>query len=104
MGHAAIYCRISADREGRELGVERQEADCRALAERLGLHVVDVYIDNDLSASTRSRKDRPRYRQMLADARAGKVTTVIAYTSGRLTRRPREHEDLIDLATGHGDE
>ncbi|HEX9497165.1 MAG TPA: hypothetical protein VF926_01955, partial [Mycobacterium sp.] len=28
---AGIYVRISDDREGRGLGVERQEEDCRAL-------------------------------------------------------------------------
>jgi hypothetical protein len=27
---------------------------------------------------------------------------VLAYTTGRLTRRPREHEDLIELAEEHG--
>lgn len=102
MKPAAIYRRISNDREGRELGVVRQEEDCRALADRLGFTVVDVYTDNDLGASTRSRKPRPEYRRMLADAREGKVRFVLAYTSGRLTRRPREHEDLIELAEQHG--
>lgn len=99
---AAIYCRISEDREGRELGVTRQEEDGHALARRLGLQVVEVYRDNDISASTKSRKVRPEYRRMLDDARAGRFAVIIAYTSGRLTRRPREHEDLIDLATEHG--
>lgn len=99
---AAIYCRISADREGRELGVARQEEDSRALAERRRAVVVQVYIDNDLSASARSRKPRPQYKQMLTDARAGKFDVIIAYTSGRVTRRPREHEDLIELAERHG--
>ncbi len=32
---AAIYCRISDDREGLGLGVKRQEEDCLALAERM---------------------------------------------------------------------
>ena len=55
---AAIYCRISNDPEGRELGVERQEEDARLLAARLGLDVVKVFTDNDVSASTKSRKRR----------------------------------------------
>lgn len=97
-----IYLRISDDREGRELGVIRQEEDCRTLAERRGDRVVDVYKDNDIGASTRSRKPRPEYKRLLADARAGRVKTIIAYTSGRLTRRPREHEDQIELAERHG--
>jgi site-specific DNA recombinase len=36
---AAIYCRISDDREGTGLGVDRQEEDCRALAQRKGWKV-----------------------------------------------------------------
>lgn len=99
---AVIYVRISRDREGRALGVERQEQDCRALAARLGYTVLRVYSDNDLSASTRSKKARPAYRQLIADAKAEQFHAVLAYTTGRLTRRPREHEDLIELAEQHG--
>jgi hypothetical protein len=40
------------------------------------------------------RHDTP---QMRKDARAGFFCTIIAYTSGRLTRWPREHEDQICL-------
>lgn len=102
MKPAGIYRRISKDREGRMLGVGRQEEDCLALAGRLGLEVVDVYTDDDISASTRSRKARPEYRRLLVDARAGRIHYVLAYTSGRLTRRPRELEDQIELAEHYG--
>lgn len=101
---AATYERISDDREGRELGVERQRKDNRAVAEREGLTLVGgaPYTDNDLSASTKAKKRRPEYQRLLADARAGRFSVIIAYTQGRLTRTPREFEDLIDLATQHG--
>ncbi|MDT7743539.1 MAG: site-specific recombinase, partial [Actinomycetota bacterium] len=33
---AAVYCRISRDKVGAGLGVERQRADCVELAKRLG--------------------------------------------------------------------
>lgn len=99
---AAKYRRISEDREGRELGISRQDEDLDALAARNGLTIVASYVDNDAGASTKSRKPRPGYRQMLADAKAGKFDVILAYTSGRLTRRPRENEDLIDLAVEHG--
>ncbi|GAA2169271.1 recombinase family protein [Pedococcus bigeumensis] len=97
MTTAAIYTRISADREGRELGVDRQEKDCRALAAREGLTVVATYGDNDISASTISRKRRPSWEQMLEDAEAGRFQVILAYSSSRLTRRPVEREDLLDL-------
>lgn len=99
---AGIYLRISDDKEGRELGVARQEEDNRRLADRLGVNVVEVYKDNDISASTRTKKKRPSYRRMLRDAEMGRIKVIIAYTSARITRRPRENEDLIDLGEQHG--
>ncbi len=99
---AAIYTRISDDNEGRALGVARQEQDCRRLAKAEGYTVVGVYSDNDISASTRSRKPRPNYERMLDDAEAGRFEVILAYSTSRLTRRPREIEDVIDLHESHG--
>jgi site-specific DNA recombinase len=101
---AATYERISDDREGRELGVDRQRKDNQAVAKREGLTLVDgpPYTDNDMSASTKAKKERPQYQRLIADAREGRFGVIIAYTQGRLTRTPREYEDLIDLATQHG--
>ncbi len=80
----------------------RQEEDTRQLADRLGYEIVEVYVDNDRSASTRTRKRRPEYDRMLAAARAGHFDAVLAYSNSRLTRRPREVEDLIELHEHHG--
>jgi len=99
---AAIYTRISDDKEGRELGVARQEKDCRAIARAEGLRVVEVYSDNDISASTNSRAPRPGWDRMLADGEAGRYDAILAYSTSRLTRRPREAEDLIDLYDDFG--
>ncbi|WP_051247616.1 recombinase family protein [Nocardioides halotolerans] len=95
---AAIYCRISRDAEQEGLGVARQEEDCRKLAKRAGFSVIGVYTDNDISASTKSRKPRPSYNRLLADARAGRIDAILAYSNSRLTRRPAEWIDLINLA------
>lgn len=102
MASTVIYCRISDDREGRELGVQRQEEDCRARADRQGLEVAEVFVDNDISASTNSRKSRPEYDRMIDGVRSGEIGTVIAYKNSRLTRRPRELEDWIDLHAATG--
>lgn len=101
---AATYQRISDDREGREYGVEDQLKDNAALAGREGLTLIggSPYTDNDVSASTKAEKDRPQYQRLLADARDGRFSVIIAATQGRLTRTPREYEDLIDLAKEHG--
>jgi DNA invertase Pin-like site-specific DNA recombinase len=94
---AVIYSRISSDPEGRAVGVERQETDCRTLAERHGYTVAGVFRDNDVSASTSSVKPRPGYDAMMTRVRQGDVAAVIAYSNSRLTRRVREYLDLIDL-------
>jgi hypothetical protein len=47
---------VSDDREGAGLGVRRQKDDCRLLAASLGWTVVELYDDNDMSASNRRKK------------------------------------------------
>lgn len=103
MKRAGIYCRISRDPEGQRVGVDRQEEDCRSLAARERLEVLNgAYVDNDISASTLSKKARPQFAALLAAARAGEVDVIIAYSNSRLTRRPLELEDLIQLHDRHG--
>jgi site-specific DNA recombinase len=97
---AAVYCRISDDREGRGLGVARQEDDCRQLCERRGIDVAKVLVDNDLSAY--SGKPRPGYRRLVEMVKAGTIDTIIVWHNDRLTRSPRELEDLVDLVDATG--
>src|SRR5882757_7929078 len=96
---ALIYCRISQDRAGAGLGVERQEADCRELAERLNAQVVKVYVDNDVSAY---RGVRRGYQELLADLRAEVGHVVVAWHSDRLHRSPIELEEFIGICEAHG--
>jgi site-specific DNA recombinase len=100
MTRAAIYCRISQDRGGAGLGVARQEQDCRALCERRGWHVVDVYPDNDVSAY--SGAPRPQWERLISDVKAQAVDAIVCWHVDRLTRSPRELEDVIDLADRNG--
>ena len=92
---AAVYARISSDPEGNRLGVDRQIADCRTLAERKGWPVREVYVDDDRSAY--SGKPRPEYRRMLADIGDRAVDAVLVYNQDRLHRQPRELEAFLDL-------
>lgn len=91
---AAIYCRISRDRVGAGLGVERQEKECRELAQRLGADATTVLVDNDLSAY--SGKRRPNYERLLDAITAGGVDVVICWHPDRLHRSPVELERYID--------
>lgn len=98
MTRARGYLRISDDREGREIGVGRQEESIRELAERLGADLLDpLYVDNDVSASTLSKAPRPAYRRLMAEAEADPKSLILTYSNSRLTRRPSEWEDLIKL-------
>lgn len=99
---AAIYARISRDADGTSAGVDRQRADCRVLAERLGWVVAQEYVDNDISASQYSTKPRPDYQRMLADLEDGNVDGVIVYNIDRLTRRPAELEHFNDVVARAG--
>jgi site-specific DNA recombinase len=95
-----IYARISSDREGDELGVKRQRADCEKLAAARGWLVVGHYVDDDISAW--SGRTRPEYERMLDDLRSGHIRGVVVWHLDRLTRHPRELEAFIDLCDAVG--
>lgn len=99
MTKAAIYCRISQDRTGEGAGVTRQQEDALALAAQLDWEVVEVYVDNDISAT--SGKPRPAYRKMLADVEAGKVQAIVAWHADRLYRRAVDLGELVDVCKRH---
>ena len=97
---AAVYCRISKDKGGEALGVERQEADCRELADRLGWVIVAVFIDNDISAY--SGAPRPQYEAMMRAVGEGRVDGIIAWHTDRLHRRSLELEKFVNVVEAHG--
>lgn len=91
----AIYVRISQD-DGSALGVARQESDCRTLATSRGWNVTRVFTDNDVSAS--KGKVRPAFRELMRGIENGEFDALVVWDVDRLTRTPRELEDIIDLA------
>jgi site-specific DNA recombinase len=97
---AGVYARISSDREGDNLAISRQLADCAALAARRRWTVVERYVDADISAY--SGKPRPEYLRLMGDIEAGAIEGVVAYHADRLHRHPRELEDFIDLCEREG--
>ncbi len=95
MTRAAIYARISQDRDGDSLGVARQQKDCRQLCVDRGWSVAREYIDNNLSATAR-RVVRPEYQRLLEDIASGEIDAVVVYDLDRLTRRPIELEGFVN--------
>src|SRR3569623_263592 len=84
MKRCAIYCRISEDpksragRAGHAANVKTQEKDCRALAADVGGDVVEVFVDNDVSAAKATVK-RPEFERMMKALDAGEFDGVIAH-------------------------
>ncbi len=89
-----IYVRISKDDEGSGQGVDRQERDCREMAERNGWIVSEVYSDNDKSAY--SGAPRPAYEKLMTDIEVGALDAVVVWHPDRLHRRPLGLEHFIE--------
>lgn len=98
---AAIYARISKDKSGEGLGVDRQRSACIELARSRGWDIDPsrVWIENDTSATTGRR---PKFEAMVAAAEAGTVDVIVAWHIDRLTRKLSELEDLIALSERTG--
>lgn len=98
---AAIYLRISQDREMDGLAIERQRADCEKMARFREWEVVETYVDQSKSATDKT-KVRPAYDRMVADYQAGRFSAIVCWDLDRLTRQPRQLEDWIDAAIDRG--
>jgi site-specific DNA recombinase len=92
---AGLYVRISRDIAGQGLGVARQEEDCRATAKAVGWEVAEVYVDNDVSAT--SGKVRPAYQRMLEDLKAGVIGAIVAWHPDRLYRKVTDLAELVEV-------
>lgn len=97
---AAVYARISSDRDGEALGVERQLQDCRKICKANGWTAAE-YTDNNLSASKRDVV-RPEYNRLLEDIKSGQIDVVVVWDLDRLTRRPLEFENFVEVCEMSG--
>jgi site-specific DNA recombinase len=89
----ALYTRISRDRVGAGVGVERQLEDCQALVDQVGGETVLSLSDNDISAY--SGKPRPGYLALLEALRGGHMDAVVTWHADRLHRSMIELEDYV---------
>jgi DNA invertase Pin-like site-specific DNA recombinase len=98
-----VYCRLSYAPDGSLEKVERQEADCRELSQRLNWPVSEahVFVDNSRSAWQRNRK-RPAWDAMLEALEAGDIDAIIVYHGDRLMRQPYDLEKLLSAAESRG--
>ncbi|WP_413543166.1 recombinase family protein [Citricoccus nitrophenolicus] len=97
---AIIYTRISQDRSGEGLGVQRQEEECRRYADREGMQVVEILTDNDISGY--KGKLRPAFEQLKRSVEARDVDAVIYWKQDRITRQQHEFWHLVELCKPSG--
>lgn len=98
MTRCALYVRLSNDRPD-ETSTDRQEADCRKLAEAKSWEVVAVYKDLQ---SAWSDKERPDFERMLRDARSGAFDVLLVWKFDRLARSVMTFERAVRGLTGCG--
>ena len=100
---AAIYLRISQDRELDGLAIERQREDCENVVAQHKWTVAPehVYTDQSISATDAS-VNRPAYDRLVRDFDAREWDALVCWDLDRLTRQPRQLEDWIDRAESRG--
>jgi site-specific DNA recombinase len=91
------YARISKDDERTGRGVGRQTDDVRRHSEATGGQLVEMFTENDVSASRYARTARREYPRLIEAARAGIGDRILVYRMDRLLRIPTELEALIAL-------
>lgn len=96
---AAIYLRISQDRENTRLGVDRHREDADALIAARRWTPAGVYEDNDISG--KGHKKRPGFERLLADIEAGLIDVVVAQEWPRLERNRIDGVRIIETAQRH---
>lgn len=99
---ALIYLRVSTARQATDgIGLESQEAKCRAHAERLGLSVTEVFRDEGVSGKD-GIENRSGLAALLERAAEMPDAVVIVYSVSRLARRQRLLWQLLDERDGYG--
>lgn len=96
------YLRISEDREGDELGIDRHFQDLLTLFKARGwaLDRRHVFVDNDLSAA--GKKDRPDFVRMLGCIERGELKVITAWMLDRLLRNRRDQVWLYEACEQAG--
>ncbi len=97
---AGIYIRVSTEDQAREgFSLGEQEEKLKALCKYKDYEIFKVYKDAGISA--KDMTNRPAFRQMLEDMKAGKINYIVAYKLDRVTRSVRDLEVLISELEKH---
>ena len=92
---AAVYLRVSSDKQARAGTIDSQRREVPARCEREGWAIVKTYADDGASAATGNLANRPGMLALLRGAEAGAFDVVAAYDLDRLTRADLLERSLI---------
>ena len=93
-----IYARYSSHAQ-RDCSIEQQVEKAQAFAASRGIRIVNIYADRAVSGRT---DQRPAFQRMLADARTGLFSYVIAWKSNRLGRDMLQAMQTAEALAGFG--
>ncbi|GAB3224013.1 hypothetical protein GCM10027447_12180 [Glycomyces halotolerans] len=98
---ACLYARVSKDtrkhQANRGRSVKQQVQRGTAAGEELAVASLEIYRDNDVSASAFSTKARDEWDRMMADLAAGRFDLVMLWEASRGSRTSAEGVAFVDL-------
>lgn len=86
--NGVIYARYSEGPNQTEQSIEGQVADCMAYAERVGIDIVETYIDRHISGKSIAGRDE--FQRMIYDAERGAFECVIVWKIDRFGRNRQD--------------
>lgn len=96
---AVLYARISHDKRGEQVGVQRQMKAMRKLAQARGWEVVQEIPENDKSAT--NGVERPGYKRVWELVTGDQVDHVVVWQSSRLMRSRKDRAAVIETFGRH---
>ncbi len=95
---AALYVRVSTLNQVDRDSLSTQESRLRAYCESKGYSIYQVYEDAGFSAKD---MNRPAWKRLSTDIRAGRVEAVLVTKLDRITRSLRDLVKLVDFFSDH---
>jgi DNA invertase Pin-like site-specific DNA recombinase len=100
---AAVYNRVSDDRNGRSKSPQQQNEENLAAARDEGWTVAASYTEPESASASRfARKAREEWERLTADLKAGKLDVVVVWETSRSARRMAPFVDLLDACRERG--
>lgn len=94
---AAVYNRVSDDKEGRSTSTDQQNAENAAACREQGWPIAATYTEPEsASASRYARKAREEWERLSGDLKAGKFGVVVVWEASRSSRRMAPFVELLD--------